>query len=441
MKRPVAAFIGLRMLRGRGGTGRYLRGAALAVGLSLVPLLLVMEASSGMIEGITARLLEVSTGHIEVALLPGESTARLREAAGLVAGVRGVVAAVSERQGTVLLTSVAEAGEPGGGSVGVTLRCVDPVAFGADRGLHRYLTVEQGSADLSTPGVVLLSVALADSIGVQAGGQVLTLATSNGEWSGPPRVRRLTVGGIYSTGYQELDRLVAYASLDEAARVLGSYASSALVSVKVTDPFADLSPTEAAILETLGPEARVGSWRDLERARLASFDTTRALLVFIMALIVLVAAANVSSAVLTLVLERRAEIAMLAGLGAHPRTVSRAFLWAGLGIGVAGAAAGIALGLAAAVNVNELIAFAERLTNAAAGWWAALRFIGATAQPVRQHISLLPAAYYLQGIPVRIGAGEVAAAAVGTVLASALAAWIPASRAGRLAPLEVLRRS
>ncbi len=58
------------MLRGKGGTARYLRGAVLGIAVSLVPLIVVMEVSTGMIEGITARLLEVGTYHLQVALPP-----------------------------------------------------------------------------------------------------------------------------------------------------------------------------------------------------------------------------------------------------------------------------------------------------------------------------------------------------------------------------------
>ena len=52
-------FLASRTLRGRSGTARYLRGSVLGIALSLVPLIVVMEVSTGMIDGITARLLEV----------------------------------------------------------------------------------------------------------------------------------------------------------------------------------------------------------------------------------------------------------------------------------------------------------------------------------------------------------------------------------------------
>ena len=59
-------------------------------------------------------------------------------------------------------------------------------------------------------------------------------------------------------------------------------------------------------------------WYQLEKASYKSFQTTRALLLFIMALIVAVAAVNVSSSLVMVVLEKTPEIAMLKAMGAGP---------------------------------------------------------------------------------------------------------------------------
>jgi len=110
-------FLGRRVLRGRGGTARYLKGAVLGIALSLVPLVVVMEVSTGMINGITARLLEVGTYHLQIALPSNTTETRLSEIAAAVGGVSDVVAAIPERQGTAMLISAH-------GAAGVSIRCV-----------------------------------------------------------------------------------------------------------------------------------------------------------------------------------------------------------------------------------------------------------------------------------------------------------------------------
>src|SRR5512142_1316449 len=98
MSARFVAFFSRRLLRGKGGTSRYLRGAVIGIAISLVPLIVVLEVSSGMIDGITARLLEVATYHLQVPVDPSLSTARLEALAGSISGAAGVTAAVAERQ-------------------------------------------------------------------------------------------------------------------------------------------------------------------------------------------------------------------------------------------------------------------------------------------------------------------------------------------------------
>jgi lipoprotein-releasing system permease protein len=429
-----SVFLGLRTLRGRRGTGRYLRGAVAGIALGLVPLVVVMEVSTGMIEGITARLLEVGNHHLQATLPAALGTDELVAAARTVEKLPGVRAATPERQATVLLALATR-------TTGVTLRCVDPVSFARDEGLHRYLSATAGSLELAQPRTVLISAALARTLGARLGDTVLAVAGLTGEAVALPRVTRLTVGGIYDTGYQELDKAVAYAALADAAAALPPRGTRTLMGVKVADPFVDLSAIASRVAEVLGPDARVSTWRDLERSRLASFETTRWLLVLIMSLVAAVAAANVSSTVLMLVLERRQEIGILLGIGARPAALTRSFLIAGLAAAVAGTVLGITIGLLFAVNINGVIAALERVLALGTGLFDLARSPFTAGTGSETNVTLFQSAYYLREIPVRIRAIEVAAAASGTLLVACLAAYLPARRAGRLSPLEVLRRS
>jgi lipoprotein-releasing system permease protein len=429
----LVGFLGLRTLRGRSGTARYLRGSVVGIALSLVPLLVVMEVSTGMIEGITARLLEAGTGHIQAALPTATGVSAMEELAREASALPGVVAAVAERQGTALLVSE-EA------SAGVTLRCIAPGAFRDDRGLASTVTATEGSLDLSAAGSILLSGSLARTLGVRTGGRLSVLTASTAAATGLPRITPVTVAGIYETGYQELDKLMAFAPLAAAPRMLSPRESRALIAVKVADPFADMSAVIRALRRALPGDSRLATWQELEFSRLASFRTTRALLVFIMALVVLVAAVNVSSSVLMIVHERRLDIGILKAVGASPSALSAAFLAAGSVTGILGTALGIALGLLVAVNVNGVIAAIQAVLNAGAWLVSVLAAPLVPSAAAVRPVTVFNSAYYLQEIPIRISGFEVAAAAFGTILLSALASWIPARRATAVRPLEILRK-
>ena len=141
MRARFVFFLSRRMLRGKAGTGRYLRGAVLGIAVSLVPLIVVMEVSTGMIEGITARLLEVGTYHLQCPLPPDIAPTRLDALAAAVRNVPGVVAAVPERIGTAMIVSAS-------GASGASIRFVPPGLFTLDKGFAAYVTLREGDTGL-----------------------------------------------------------------------------------------------------------------------------------------------------------------------------------------------------------------------------------------------------------------------------------------------------
>ncbi len=433
MSARFVMFVGTRMLRGKGGTARYLRGAVLGIAVSLVPLIVVMEVSTGMIDGITARLLEVGTSHLQVPLPPDLPRARLEELAAAVRGVTGVTVATPEREGAAMLVTPR-------GATGVSIRFVPPSLFSQDPGLRAYMSVRQGEADLGSPESIMLSAATAASLGLQAGDSVSVLTTWEENMAGPPRLTSLRIAGIYDTGYQELDATLAYAPLELADRILSPRASRAMIGVKVRDPFGDLTTIAAGVADAAGGTTRVATWRQLEYARLASFRTTKALLLFIMALVVIVASVNVSSAVLMILFERRHDLGILKSVGAGPGPLAFAFLMAGITTGVLGTLLGTAAGLLVAVNVNEVIAGLEWMVNRVLDLASLVRESFVPSAHAFGSFTLFNSAYYLKSIPIRIAPGEVIAAAVVSLLLSVLASYVPAARAAKTRPLDILRK-
>jgi len=433
MSARFVVFFGRRLLRGKGGTARYLRGAVLGIAVSLVPLVVVLEVSTGMIDGITARLLEVGTYHLQVPLSPDMTAAQLESVAASIAAVSGVTAAVPERQGTAMIVTAH-------GAAGVNVRFVPPDIFSRDEGFRAYVTIRAGNGTLSGRDALLVSTSLARTLGIAPGDTVSVLTTWAEGFSGPARISAARVSGIYETGYQELDSALVYAPLSFANLVLSPRAARALIGVKVINPFGDLARVQAGVAAAAGGRVRVSSWRDIEFARLASFATTKALLLFIMALVVIVASVNVSSSVLMIIIERREELGIMGSFGAGPRSLSLSFLMAGFFTGLAGTIAGIAAGLLVAVNINAVISGLEAIINLGVSAASFVRRSFAPTAASFDHVTLFNSAYYLKEIPVRIEPAEIALVAIGTLVMCALASYLPAARSARLRPLETLRK-
>jgi len=216
-------------------------------------------------------------------------------------------------------------------------------------------------------------------------------------------------------------------TLEEGERILPETAVSYLM-LKIDDPYNGADKAAEVLYQSLGPGYGVYTWKSLQRSQYNSYESTRQILLFIMALIVLVAAVNVSSATSMLAFERQRDIAVLKASGAEASFTSGIFLWSAFLTGLIGAIAGLSAGLIIGVNVNILLQGLEVFLS----FFTAL-FNG---EPVR----ILNSGYYLETIPIIIDISALLTIGFFTVLCSVLASWIPARRAGKLKPMVILRK-
>jgi len=129
-----------------------------------------------------------------------------------------------------------------------------------------------------------------------------------------------------------------------------------------------------------------------------------------------------------LVIERQRDIAVLKASGAGPSFTSSIFLWGAFLTGLVGSAFGIAAGLAIGCSVNGLIRALERALTFLSGI-----FHGGP-------VLILDSGYYLETIPIIVNWKMVFIIAISTIFAAVLASWLPARRAGKLKPIEILRK-
>jgi lipoprotein-releasing system permease protein len=411
---------------------RYLRGAVLGVALSIVPLVVVLIVADGMIQGITSRYIETGTYHLQAQALAVVDEAGLEASSAALRAKHGLKA-FPELQGY----GVAIAGSR---TAGVAVRAVDP-AFLEDPGTAAYLELVDGRMKLDSSNQILLGEPLAKDLGVKTGDTV-SVVTERPTYGGSaaafiPKISVFRVQGIVSAGYRELDALWAFISFRAGSRIFRPGASRAIIGIKVASPFGDLEPSRSIAQSALSSDWAVVTWPEAESNVYRSFATTRGLLLLVMALAVAVAAINVGSALVMLVLERRRDIAILKSAGASPALVGRIFILTGLAIGGAGTLVGIGVGSLIAWRINDIVSAIEVLVNAASRLWVGV----SGASPPRAAIRLLDPAYYLEKIPVNIHWGELASVAVTSLLLCFIASLWPAGRASRLPPLEIFRKT
>ncbi|MDR2418149.1 MAG: ABC transporter permease [Treponema sp.] len=420
MKPMPGFFVAFRYLFSRDPEGgRYLRGAAIGIALSLIPIVVTLIVADGMIRGITDRYIELGTSHLQARNYIKSNN--IETALTLLNNTDGVRGAYREQQSMGVIVG-------NGGRTGATIRAVDP-EFWEDTSSRAYLTVIDGNMQLETDREILLGRELATTINAQIGDtvRIMTIRVTD-DGRSIPRLTPFTVKGIISSGYQELDALWCIMTYSAGQLALPPELSTAYILIKINDPYKDADQYAVWLEQVLGQDFWVFTWKNLIRAQYSSYESTRQLLLFIMALIVMVAAVNVSSATSMLVIERQRDLAIFKACGAPPRFTSQLFIWGAFFTGLVGSIIGISLGLLVGVNINGCIQGIEAILN----FFTSL-FHGET-------IKILDPGFYLEVIPIIIDWGALTLIGAFTILSSMLASWIPAYRAGRIKPIEILRK-
>jgi lipoprotein-releasing system permease protein len=410
-------FIAFRYLLGRAREGgRYLRGAAAGIAVSLVPIVVTLIVADGMIRGITDRYLELGTGHIRIYDFLKKGFDEVKPFIEVKDGVRG---AWMERDGMAVI-----AGKKG--NAGATIRAVE-ASFWQDRGAARFLSVVDGQAEIVADNEALLGEALAQATGAEVGDTVrlMTLRVTE-DGRNIPRMTPFKVKGVVSAGYRELDALWCIVNYSAGEHIFADGLSSSFLMVKITDPYRDADAFADDLFSLLGPGYIAYTWKDLQRTQYSSYESTRQILIFIMTLIVIVAAVNVSSATAMLALERQRDIAVLKAGGASPAAICSIFVGGAFLTGVVGAVGGISVGLLVGVSINQIIGALETILNL-------FTFS-------EDKVKILDPSYYLETIPITIDWLSIFLIGLFTVLCSMLASWLPSRKAGNLKPLEILRK-
>ncbi|MDR1466221.1 MAG: ABC transporter permease [Treponema sp.] len=412
-------FVAFRYLLGRAREGgRYLRGAAMGIAVSLVPIIVTLIVADGMIRGITDRYLELGTGHVRIYDFLKQGFDNIKPVVEVKDGVRG---AWMEQDGMAVI-----AGKKG--NAGATIRAVEE-SFWQDPGALKFLTVVDGQTEITVDNEALLGEALAQATGAEVGDTVRLMTvriTEDGR--NIPRMMPFKVKGIVSAGYRELDALWCIVNYNAGRRIFADGLSSSFLMIKIANPYKDSDAFTDDLFPLLEPGYSAFTWKELQSSQYSSYESTRQILIFIMALIVVVAAVNISSATAMLALERRRDIAVLKACGTSPASIRRIFVSGAFLTGAIGAVVGISVGLLIGVSINQIVRALETILNLFTSI-----FNG-------DKVKILNPSYYLETIPIVVDWLAVSLIGLFTILCSVLASWLPSHKAGTLKPLEILRK-
>lgn len=404
-------FIGLRYLRAKHRHGFISLISLISVGgitVGVIALIVVLAVFSGFTDGLRDQILGVNS-HIIVQNLGG-SIKNYELTRDRILTVDGVVGATPYLYAQTLLSSAS-------GGNGVVLRGIDPETAKNVINLPRQMTkgsIDDLIADQDVSGIpnIILGKNLANDLRVQVDDKIKLISPA-----GPltpmgiiPKIKTCRISGIFETGMYEYDASLAYMSIAEVQRFLG--VGDIVHGIEVAVRQSDLNRADqiaAQITEKLGPGFVAKDWMMMNRNLYAAFKLEKIGMFIAVALIILVAALNIISALVMVVMEKSKDIAILKSMGATSQAIMRIFFLQGLVIGVAGTTLGVLGGL----GLCELLS--------------------------RYHFIELPSNVYpMTTLPIKVLPLDVTIIAVSSIVITLLATLYPSWKASAVQPAEVL---
>ena len=411
-------FIGLRYLKAkRKQTFISIITVISVVGVmvGVMALIVVLAVMSGFQDTIKEKILDIQA-HLVLLKTGQGGMDGYEEAMKEVEAVKGVVSVAPFIVTQVMLSSESSV-------FGVELKGIDPDRVGKVTKLATNLKAGR-LEDLKTakrtdpPGIILgvelakhLSVSIDDDI------QVISPLGTMTPMGMMPKMKRFRVKGIFYSGMYEFDIKNAYVSIESAQKFLSMGDRVTGIAIKTNDIY-KVREIGSEIRQRMGFPFWTTDWMEMNRNLFSALRLEKIIMFIILMLIVLVAAFNIISTLIMVVMEKNKDIAILKSMGASSRSILKIFVIEGGVIGVVGTALGAVLGLLIAFNLEPITEFVENL----------FRF------------KILPSdVYYIDKFPSQVNPLDVGLIIVTAIGISLLATLYPSWRASKLDPAEALR--
>lgn len=156
------------------------------------------------------------------------------------------------------------------------------------------------------------------------------------------RSKRFKVVGIFETS-TDLDQSFAYIRLEDGRKLAGaSYPEG--VRLKVTDLFEASAILQSIYYSSFEHPITGSTWMNRQGNLYAAIGLQKKIMAILLALLIAVAAFNITSQLVIFVEEHRSDIAILKTLGASNNQLRALFVLQGLALGIAGTALGLLIG-------------------------------------------------------------------------------------------------
>ncbi len=231
-----------------------------------------------------------------------------------------------------------------------------------------------------------------------------------------PKQENFNVAGIFNTGFLDFDQNVIFLNIQDALSILDKEKKDQNIEIYLKDPLkADLYKNK---IQKIEQNYFIYTWSDLNKSLFSALKVERNVMFVILSLIVVVAAFNIISGLTILIKNKTKEIAILKTLGLSNQSIKKIFFLTGLTIGFFATISGIILGILFSINIEKLRVFLLSVFN----------------------FEIFPSdIYFLDQLPSEINPESIIIIFIISLIISALASYLPASKISKMQTFRALK--
>jgi len=220
----------------------------------------------------------------------------------------------------------------------------------------------------------------------------------------------LKIAGIFNSGMYDYDLNLAFMQLETAQEILGMPGEVTALAIKLDNLYL-ADKVENELSNTLGFKYNLKTWMEMNRNFFAALKLEKLTMFVILTLIILVAAFNIASTLIVMVVEKTKDIGILRAIGMSSSSIRRIFTCEGLIIGVLGTLLGALGGMGLCFLLKKY-----------------------------QFIKLPQDIYYIDRLPVALEVWpDMVLIILAAIVITLISTIYPASKAAGLRPVEALR--
>ncbi len=278
--------------------------------------------------------------------------------------------------------------------------------------------ISQGNLDNFNSNKVFIGSELSFNFNLEIGDTINLMTSSfvGTPLGNLPKQEIFEVAGIFTTGFIEFDENIIFLNIEDALSIFDKGVKDQNIEIYLQDPLeANFFKNK---IQNINQNYFIYTWSDLNKSLFSALKVERNVMFVILSLIIVVAAFNIISGLTILIKNKTKEIAILKTLGLSNKSIKKTFFLTGLTIGFFATLSGIILGILFSMNIEKIRIFLSKVFK----------------------FEIFPSdIYFLDELPYEINSISILIVFIISLLISAIASYLPATKISKMNTFRALR--